>query len=281
MDDKLQNRIDAEFDKLTEFINKLPLSYNYRNYLWMDSFCQFYDEPVKSENGKTTYGIQTEWQLQIFIEKFKKNIKKLRLKTVENWTDNLNNIEPSEAITRIDKMLHHLERKKLLAEIGGDGLNEWQKWKERYLESVRKNQQRRPTRKPQKQQKKTSYLYQGTDKDLPEFHSLMIENKLIASETSYEQFKSVFTGLPIENINPIKWHQNNATELLYFIIKLEQSGIIEHNPKRTDYQKLQACFVKPDGKEFNEAMKSLKTDIDTTLSQDKQDVIDVLVKNFE
>jgi len=40
--------------------------------------------------------------------------------------------------------------------------------------------------------------------------------KLIAPETTLEQFKATFTGQPIESINPIKWHQDNASELLYF-----------------------------------------------------------------
>jgi hypothetical protein len=83
MNDKTQKRIDGYFDKLTDYINKLPLSDKGRNYLWMHSFCQFYDEQVQSECGKNTYGIQTEWQLQRFIEQFKKNLQKLKLKAVE------------------------------------------------------------------------------------------------------------------------------------------------------------------------------------------------------
>jgi hypothetical protein len=133
-----------------------------------------------------------------------------------------------------------------------------------------------------KQQKKTSYVWQNNpDSELPELYSLMIkEYKLIAAETTYEQFKAVFTGQPIDSINPMKWHQDNASELLYFIDKLEQSNNIEHNPKRADYQKLTACFVKPDGKPFNAVWKSLKTNIAINLSPDKQKAIDELVNNF-
>lgn len=133
-----------------------------------------------------------------------------------------------------------------------------------------------------KQQTKTSYVWQNNpDKELPELYSLMIDNyKLIAPETTYEQFKAVYTGQAIESINPIKWHQDNASELLYFIDRLQQTNNIVHNPKRTDYQKLKACFVKPDGSQFNEALKSLKTKIDINLSPDKQTAIDELVSNF-
>jgi hypothetical protein len=282
MDIKMQNRIDGYFEKLSEFINKIPLSDKGKNYLWFISFCQFYDEPVLSENGKTTYGIQTEWQLQRFIEQFKKNFQKLRLKAVEKWTDELNNIEPPQAVAKIDKQLYQLRKKELLAEIGADSLNDWDRWLQKYLSNEIDHQQKRPARKPPKQQKKTSYVWQNNpDKELPELYSLMIKKyKLIAPETTPEQFKAVFTGQGTESINPIKWHQDNASELLYFIVRLEQSNNIEHNPKRTDYQKLKACFVKPDGSPFKAVWKSLKKNIDINLSPDKQKAIDELVSNF-
>jgi hypothetical protein len=281
MDIKMQNRIDGYFEKLTEFINKIPLSDKGKNHLWYISFCQFYDEPVQSENDKNTYGIQTEWQLQRFIEQFKKNFQKLKLKAVEKWTDELNRIEPSEAVAKIDKQLYQLRKKELLAEIGTDGLNDWDRWLQKYLSNEIDHQQKRPARKPPKQQKKTSYVWQtNPDTELPELYSLMINKyKLIASETTYEQFKAAFTGQEIESINPIKWHQDNASELLYFIEKLGQSNNIEHNPKRADYQKLKACFVKPDGSQFNEALKTLKQQIQF-ISPDKQRAIDELVSNF-
>ncbi len=278
----MQNRIDGYFEKLTEFINKIPLSDKGKNYIWFISYCQFYDKPVLSENGKTTYGIQTEWQLQRFIEQFKKNFQKLRLKAVEKWTDELNNIEPPEAVAKIDKQLYQLRKKELLAEIGADGLNDWDRWLQKYLSNELDHQQKRPARKPPKQQKKTSYVWQSNpDKELPELYNLMIKKyKLIAPETTYEQFKSVFTGQEIERINPIKWHQGNASELLYFIDRLEQSNNIVHNAKKADHQRMTACFVKPDGKQFNASWKSLKTNIETNLSHDKKNSIDELISNF-
>ena len=278
MDIKMQNRIDGYFEKLTEFINKIPLSDKGKNYLWFISFCQFYDEPVLSENDKTTYGIQTEWQLQRFIERFKKNFQKLRLKAVEKWTDQLNRIEPPEAVAKIDKQLYQLRKKELLAEIGADGLNDWDRWLQKYLSNEIDHQQKRPARKPPKQQKKTSYVWQSNpNKELPELYSLMINKyKLIAPETTPEQFKAIFTGQTIENINPIKWHQDNASELLYFneAIKNKVNNVWHI------YQRLAACFVKPDGMQFNAVWKSLKTNIEINLSPDKQKAIDELVRNF-
>ena len=278
MDDKLQNKIDSYFEKLTEFINKLPLSDKGKNYIWSDSFCKFYDEPVISENGTNTYGIQTEWQLQRFIEEFKKNLKKSRLKAIEKWTDELNHIEPSEAVAKIDKHLYQLKQKELLSEIGGESLSDWQSWLKKYLTNEIDHQQKKPATKPKKQQNKTTYQWQNNpDKEIPELHRLMIEKyKLIAPETTYEQFKAIFTGQPIDTINPIKWHQDNASELIYFneAIKSKVNSVWHI------YQRMAACFVKPNGKPFNSSFKELKQTISINLSPDKQRAIDELVNTF-
>lgn len=278
MDIKIQNRIDGYFEKLTEFIKKLPLSDKGRNYLWFISFCQFYDELVLSENGKSTYGIQTEWQLQRFIQQFKKNLEKSRVKAIEQWTDELNNIEPSEAVAKIDKQLYRLKKKELLADIGADGLNDWENWLKKYLSNEIDHQQKRPARKLPKQKKKTSYVWQSNpDKELKELYSLMSDKyKLIASETTLEQFKAVFTGQPIESINPIKWHQDNASELLYFNEAIKKKV----NNVWNIYQRLADCFAKPDGKPFSANWKQLNQNISINLSQDKQKAIDDLVDPF-
>jgi len=278
MDDKTQNRIDGYFEKLTEFINKIPLSDKGKNYIWMLSYCRFYDEPVPSENGKNTYGIQTEWQLQRFIEQFKKNLQKLRIKRFEAYSKELENLLPSEAVAKIDKQLYELRKKELLAEIGGEGLNDWENWLKKYYSSEIDHHQKRPTTKPKQQQKKTSYVWQNNpDKELPELCRLMIDKyKLIAPETTYEQFKAIFTGQPIESIEPIKWHQENASELLYF------NGAINNKVNNVwhIYQRMTKCFVKPDGNQFNAVWKSLKTNLEINLSSDKQKAIDELIKNF-
>lgn len=221
MQNKMQNRIDGYFEKLTEFISKLPLSDKGKNYLWYFSYCQFYYELTLSENGKTTYGIQTEWQLQRFIEQFKKNFQKLRLKAVEEWTDKLHNIESLEAVNIIDKHIYRLRKKDLLAEIGADGLNDWEKWLQKYLSNELYLNKKRPVRKLSKQQKKTSYLWlNNPEKELLELYKLLNKDyNLIASETTFNQFKGVFTGQPIESINPIKWIASKSLNA-YFIEQL-------------------------------------------------------------
>ncbi len=144
------------------------------------------------------------------------------------------------------------------------------------LNTLRNTQKQEPYK--DKQQQKTSYVWQNNpDKELPELYRLMLNKyKLIAPETTLEQFKAVFTGQPINEIKPIRWHQDNASELLYFN-KAIQAKVdnVWHI-----YQRLAACFVKPDGKPFNAVWKSLKTEIEINLSPDKQKAIDELVKNF-
>ena len=127
-------------------------------------------------------------------------------------------------------------------------------------------------------QNKITYQWQNNpDEELPELYSLMIDKyKLIAPETTYEQFKPIFTGQPIESISPIRWHNDNASELLYFNEAIKNKV----NDVWHIYQRLAACFVKPDGKTFNAVWKSLKTNIEINLSADKQKAIDELVSNF-
>ena len=144
------------------------------------------------------------------------------------------------------------------------------------LNTLRNTQKQEPYK--DKQQQKTSYVWQNNpDKELPELYKLMIDNyKLIAPETTLEQFKAVFKGQPINEIKPIRWHQDNASELLYFNEAIQAKvDNVWHI-----YQRLAACFVKPNGKEFNAVWKSLKTNLEINLSSDKQKAIDELVSNF-
>ncbi|MBK8622689.1 MAG: hypothetical protein IPN79_13270 [Saprospiraceae bacterium] len=149
------------------------------------------------------------------------------------------------------------------------------------IESFYQKKEEKP--KPKQNKKLTSYKWQNNpNEELPELYKLMKDTyKLIDPETNLKQFTAIFTGQPIdENLKPIKWHQDNASELLYFIDRLEKLNNIAHNPNRADYEKLKACFVKPNGKPFNEVFKSLKTNLEINLSQEKQKAIIELVENF-
>jgi len=132
-DEALQLKIDKYFSQLEIFINKLPLNEEGKNYIWFHSFIQFYDTLIGSETGKPTYGIQTEWQLQRFIEQFKTNFQKLRLKRMEAYSKELENLPPLVAKDKINKELHRIKRKEIFAEIGGRKPTDWDKWLQNYL----------------------------------------------------------------------------------------------------------------------------------------------------
>jgi hypothetical protein len=125
-----------------------------------------------------------------------------------------------------------------------------------------------------------SYVWLGKPKkELPELYQSM-RGKFIDNSTTLNQFEAIFTAQPLQDITPIKWHEDNATELLYFILSLVKLNNIEESGNRTDYQKLTACFVKPDGSPFTANFKALKQNIDNDLSDNKKKAIDELVNTF-
>lgn len=126
-----------------------------------------------------------------------------------------------------------------------------------------------------------SYTWLGKSDELPELYQRLIDKQLIDPDTTEEQFKAVFEAKPLQKIKeqPIKWHDENASELLYFILQLKASGNIK-NGKQTSYQRLTACFVKPDGSRFDSVFKSLKQRIEIELSEPKQKTIREIISNF-
>jgi len=244
----LQNRIDNYFRQLEKFINKLPLTEKGKKYIWFDSFIRFYDEPVLDEKGNTTYGIQTEWQLQRFIEQFKQNLQKSRLKAIEKWTDELNKIEPDEAISEIDRHLYDLKKKELLSEIGGESTNDWQKWLEKYLSNELGWQQKRLTKKPLKQEIKG--FYSGlNDNHIKNLYEQMQDY----FRGNFESFKAIFKPLSIvKNFEKVIWLKR-PTHLREFFTLLDiiptqkiVDGLISDEkgnnihlpkPKRKEYSK--------------------------------------------
>jgi hypothetical protein len=91
-----------------------------------------------------------------------------------------------------------------------------------------------------KSNNKISYIWENNpDKELPELFELMInKHKLIAPETTYQQFKAVFTGQQIDEMIKIKRTKKFSNALLtYFADMLFQKS----NP--TDYLSIAArCF---------------------------------------
>jgi len=121
-----------------------------------------------------------------------------------------------------------------------------------------------------------SYQWQGKPDELKELF-YKIKGNLISDKTKWNDFEKVFSGLPVDEIARIKWHDYNATELIFFIQHLEnidgtgiKANIDKNKKRRSDFIKLKSCFVKPDGSQFNENFKQLAQNAEITLQQAKQ-----------
>ena len=145
-----------------------------------------------------------------------------------------------------------------------------------------KKENTKPSPSP-KQNKKTTYQWQGNvEKELPILFKRMTD-KFISPEITFDQFLAIFTGQLIDkSLQPVKWHNGNASELLFFNeiligIKTKDAKV---NFVQDKYKRMKACFVKSDGKPFNANFKVLKRDLAINLSQLKQDAIRTLFKGL-
>jgi hypothetical protein len=85
-------------------------------------------------------------------------------------------------------------------------------------------------KKPNKSTNKTTYQWQGNEDELPELYKKLKDGNFIDKETNLKDFTAIFTGKPIESINPIKWNNNRL--LAYFLETLfsgqDWQSIAEH-----------------------------------------------------
>lgn len=132
---KTQSLIDNYFDQLTIFIDNLPLKDEGKSYLWYYCYLNFYSTPQISEDGNTTIGIKTIAQLENFRALLKNNLEKVRNKAIINWTDSLNKIDPTTAITKIQESQYKIRQKEFLEEIGGEKINDWDIWFKDFLDN--------------------------------------------------------------------------------------------------------------------------------------------------
>ena len=84
----------------------------------------------------------------------------------------------------------------------------------------------------------------------------------------------------MDSITPIRWHDKNASEVLYFFIRLTESNNIASKSNRLNYQILRQCIVADNGEEFSVNWKQLKQQIHFQLASKKQNMIDRLVAQF-
>lgn len=154
------------------------------------------------------------------------------------------------------------------------GLDRWIELKIREIELFKKQSK--------KNGKMTSYIWQGNnpDKELSELYNLMINKyNLIAPETTFEQFKAIFTGQPIdENFESIRWHQDNASEVCYFLLRLIETNNI--TASRNKFIILNHCFIKNSGSKFDVNWKQINHSLSINLSKEKQKRIDDLIADF-
>lgn len=144
---------------------------------------------------------------------------------------------------------------------------------------IQETQKSTQTQKPKKD-KKQSYEWLGNpDYELPQLFQCLSDKGLITEDVTPKQISDVFTSKEIDSITPIKWASGNASELLYFIYKLMDKGII-YDTQRMDYVKLRSCFVKANGSRFPDGFKDLKGKLKMNLSEQKQTTIDNIVNEF-
>jgi hypothetical protein len=147
-------------------------------------------------------------------------------------------------------------------------------WRRTHLAlKLKKMSPSKEVRRPD-ESKRISFSYAGNEEELKEFYQNMI-GQWIDEETTWEQFKAVFTAQPLNEISPIKWHENTASELLYFTISMRGQGIVEKPNAKHNHQQMEACFVAPDGEPFQAAWPQIAAQLDTGgLSKQKQQAID-------
>ncbi|MFK7101050.1 hypothetical protein V3471_08675 [Flavobacterium oreochromis] len=134
---------------------------------------------------------------------------------------------------------------------------------------------------PLKINQKTILTYKKIVKDdkMNTLFSLLRKNNLIDKKTSFKDFLFVFSNKNIsEIVNPIIWLSSNASELLYFIISIQD--IVIEKKKRQDYLLLKSCFFKPNGIEFSENFKNINTELNIKLSKEKQIIIDKIIQEI-
>ncbi len=107
------------------------------------------------------------------------------------------------------------------------------------------------------------------------------KGKLILESTHKDVFMAVFNAKPLRDITPVFWHDDNASELIYFILKLGENGYI-HETKRTNYKQMTACFYKEDGAKWvSKSFRSLKQKLEYNLSEQKRCFINKLIGELD
>jgi hypothetical protein len=187
-------------------------------------------------------------------------------------------------INFLNQYIYELKRLSILKEFGIRDISKERPFDDFYLATIENElllqkelnsvSQKQDT-KPSKKKALTTYIWlSNSDKELPVLYNRMKEKFL--AETDFESFRAIFTGQPVQSVNPIRWHDNNASELLYFNHTIRSKV----NPVKNLYQRMKSCFIQSDGNLFNANFKNLFQNIDINLSENKQQAINELIENL-
>jgi hypothetical protein len=129
-----QNVFDYVFEQFVKTVIPLiPFSDKTKETLWNDTYYKFYDEPFILENGNVIHGIKTGWQLQNFFDSFRSELDYISRVGLDDWSKKLKSKKPIEAVSEINQAIYPLRQKELFSEIGGEGLENGEKWLIEYL----------------------------------------------------------------------------------------------------------------------------------------------------
>jgi hypothetical protein len=236
---------------------------------------------IKSDKIKVTpdhdFDILKNSRLQTFEEETQRYIDAgVNIDREISWKEWLN-----DEIKFIDKRIKDFDKFQVEQPILYKGFKSrkynWLKYNKFILEQI--NVSNKVSKAVKNDKTLLSYQWQNTPEDLKELFD-KIKSNLIAEDTEWKNFKKVFSGTPVNQFEPIKWHDDNATELIFFIQHLEnidgtgiKANIDKSGKRRSDFIKLKSCFVKSDGSQFNENLRQLAQNAEFELKEDKQEFI--------
>jgi hypothetical protein len=123
-----------------------------------------------------------------------------------------------------------------------------------------------------------TYNWTGKKAELIELHKAM-KGVFIDKKTNINDFCSLFDSVDTNTIKSVKWIKT-PTDLLLFLYEMMENGLIVDERDRMKYKRLQACFLKADGSQFDESFSSIFQQIKNNYTAQKPDIKE-LVKQFK
>lgn len=127
----------------------------------------------------------------------------------------------------------------------------------------------------------TSYCWLGKDDELDQLFEKM--KHFFHIGTMKKEFVDAFTEKHVTEIKGVYWHNDNASEALFFVKSLSDLGLIMSplGNRRFSYKLFRECIKKSNGDHFHQNLKSLKTNVEINLSQQTQNEILDIIKEFK